>query len=91
MFEKFIYGREITVGILNNKICGLMEIVFDSEIYDYKNKYIQIAKHVTNPDLPLQIKRKLLKIAKNIHQSTGCNCISRLDFRYEPKKRKYIY
>ena len=71
LFEKFIYGREITVGILNNKICGLMEIVFDSEIYDYKNKYIQIAKHVTNPDLPLQIKRKLLKIAKKYSSKHG--------------------
>ena len=39
MVEEFIDGREITVGILEDKICGIMEIIFDSEIYDFKNKY----------------------------------------------------
>ena len=34
-----------------------MEIVFDSEIYDYKNKYIQIAKHIIDPDLPMHVKK----------------------------------
>ena len=57
MFEKFIEGREITVGILKNEVCGIMEIVFDSEIYDYKNKYIQIAKHIIDPDLPMHVKK----------------------------------
>ena len=55
IFEKFINGREITVGILDNKVCGIMEIIFDSEIYDYKNKYIQIADHIINPDIPINI------------------------------------
>ena len=30
---------------------------FDSEIYDYKNKYIQIADHIINPDIPNHIKK----------------------------------
>ena len=86
LFEKFIDGREITVGILDNKICGIMEIVFDSEIYDYKNKYIQIADHIINPDIPNHIKKKLCEISLDIHKGTNCNCISRLDFRYDQKK-----
>ena len=45
MFEKFIEGREITVGILKNGLWNNGNS-FDSEIYDYKNKYIQIAKHI---------------------------------------------
>ena len=87
MFEKFIEGREITVGILKNEVCGIMEIVFDSEIYDYKNKYIQIAKHIIDPDLPMHVK-KLSEISLNIHNNTNCNCISRLDFRYDEKKEE---
>ena len=50
MVEEFIEGREITVGILEDKICGVMEIIFDSEIYDFKNKYEVIAKHVLDPN-----------------------------------------
>ncbi len=90
LFEKFIDGREITVGILNNKICGIMEIVFDSEIYDYKNKYIQIAQHIINPDLPSNIKENLCEISLNVHKNTNCNCISRLDYRYDQKKEEFF-
>ena len=50
--EEFIYGRELTVGILENKICGVMEIKFSEELYDYNNKYINIAEHIINPKLP---------------------------------------
>ena len=32
--RNLLMGREITVGILNNKVCGIMEIIFDSELYD---------------------------------------------------------
>ena len=57
MVEEFIDGREITVGILEDKICGIMEIIFDSEIYDFKNKYQTIAKHVLDPKLPENVKK----------------------------------
>tara|TARA_Y100000022_G_scaffold193335_1_gene196467 strand:- start:547 stop:1461 length:915 start_codon:yes stop_codon:yes gene_type:complete len=88
IFEEFIPGREITVGILENKICGVMEIVFNSEIYDFKNKYIKIAKHIINPKVPKLIFKRLNEISLKIHKIMGCNCISRLDFRYNEKKNE---
>ena len=88
MLEEFIDGREITVGILNNRICGIMEIVFDSEIYDFKNKYQVIAKHVINPKLPKIITDKLKNISMKIHNAINCKCISRLDFRYDTKSEE---
>ncbi len=91
MFEEYIPGRELTVGILNNKICGIMEIKFYDELYDYKNKYINIAKHIINPKLPNDIKKRLCETSLLIHNSLNCNCISRLDFRYnEIKKKIYL-
>ncbi len=86
LYETFISGREITVGVLDDKVCGIMEIIFDSELYDYKNKYIQIADHIIDPQIPSHIKKKLLKISIDVHKGTGCNCISRLDFRYDEKQ-----
>ena len=82
MVEEYIDGREITVGILEDKICGIMEIIFDSEIYDFKNKYQTIAKHVLDPKLPDTVKQKLKDISLKIHKALNCKCISRLDFRY---------
>ena len=88
MIEEFIDGREITVGILEDKICGIMEIIFDSEIYDFKNKYHTIAKHVLDPKLPDKVKQKLKDISLKIHKSLNCKCISRLDFRYNAKSEE---
>ncbi len=88
MIEEFIEGREITVGILNDKICGVMEIIFDNELYDYKNKYEDIAKHIINPELPEEIKLKIKEFSLKAHKEINCRCISRIDFRYNPNTDK---
>jgi D-alanine-D-alanine ligase len=88
MVEEYIDGKEITVGILEDKICGIMEIIFDSEIYDFKNKYQTIAKHVLDPKLPENVKQKLKDISLKIHRTLNCKCISRLDFRYNNKSKE---
>ncbi len=80
--EEYINGREITVGILNNKICGIMEIIFDDELYDYKNKYEDIATHLINPKLPLEINQKIQELSLRVHRGINCKCLSRLDYRY---------
>ena len=86
MLEEFISGREITVGILNNKICGVMEIIFDSDVYDFKKKYQEIATHIINPELNKKILKKLKQTSLMIHNEMHCKCISRLDYRYDEKK-----
>ena len=91
IYEKFISGRELTVGILDNKVCGVMEIIFDDEIYDYKNKYLKIAKHEINPRLPKKISNLLISISENIHNKMNCNCASRLDFRYSEENEKILW
>ena len=88
MVEEYIDGKEITVGILEDKICGIMEIIFDSEIYDFKNKYQVIAKHVLDPILPETVKKELKDISLKIHRALNCKCISRLDFRYNTKSKE---
>ena len=88
IYEEFIKGREITVGILNNELCGIMEIIFDSELYDYNNKYLSVAKHIINPELPNDIIQMLNENSVLIHNKLNCNCISRLDFRYDENNEK---
>ncbi len=88
LIEQFIDGRELTVGILENKVCGIMEIKFSNELYDYNNKYINIAKHIINPKLPKRIEKELIENSLKVHSSLDCNCISRVDFRYNEKTNK---
>ena len=88
IFEKFIKGREITVGIVNNKVCGIMEIKFKSELYDYNKKYVNVAEHIVKPKLSKKIRDDLKKFSINAHNAIGCNCVSRVDFRFDEKKKK---
>lgn len=88
LVEEFVEGREITVGILENKICGITEIVYEEDFYDYKNKYVNIAKHVINPRLPKKIIGQLKKQTLQAHNCLGCNCLSRADYRYNEKDDK---
>ena len=88
LVEDFIEGREITVGILDNKICGITEIITNSKIYDFKSKYVQVAKHIQNPKLPEKINKELKNNSLLAHNILGCNYISRSDFRYDEKNQK---
>ena len=88
LVEDFIEGREITVGILDNKICGITEIITNSKFYDFKSKYLKVAKHIQNPKLPRNIINELEKNSLLAHNILGCNYISRSDFRYDEKNQK---
>lgn len=88
LVEDFIEGREITVGILDNKICGITEIITNSKFYDFKSKYVQVAKHIQNPKLPEKIIKELENNSLLAHNILGCNYISRSDFRYDEKNQK---
>ena len=35
----FVVGREVTVGVLDGRALGALEIVPRGEFYDYKSKY----------------------------------------------------
>ena len=42
IIEKFIKGRELTVGILGNRVLDIVEIVPKNGFYNYKSNYCQI-------------------------------------------------
>ena len=86
MFEEYIPGREITVGVLDDKVIGIIEIISDENFYNYKSKYVNVAKHILSPKLPKNIIKKLYDFTLAAHRSLGCNFISRADFRYNDKK-----
>lgn len=39
LVERFIEGREVTVGVLDGRALGAIEVVPKSGVYDYKSKY----------------------------------------------------
>jgi len=79
--ERRIEGREISVGILNGKAVGIVEIRPHSGIFDYKSKYTKGASEDIAPAPigdALTSRAKLL--AETAFAACGCRDYARIDF-----------
>jgi len=82
MIEKFIPGREFTVGILDQQALPAGEIIVPGEIFDYQSKYQQGgAREVFPADLPEAEATVLQGHALNAHRALKLGAYSRIDFR----------
>ncbi|MBB3173936.1 D-alanine-D-alanine ligase [Endobacter medicaginis] len=87
LVEEFIPGRELTVGVLDDRALTVTEIaptIEGHDFYDYEAKYSEGgSRHVlpapVHPDVIADAKR----IALAAHRALGCRGASRSDFRYD--------
>jgi len=85
MVEEYIPGRELTVGVLEDRALAVTDILADAgAFYDYTSKYgAGGSRHVlpaaVHPDIAEQAK----EIALAAHRALGCRGASRCDFRYD--------
>ena len=79
--ERRIVGRELTVGILNGRAMGVVEVVPDSGVFDYRSKY---TKGLTVYRAPAPISPELTLAAQEAAQTAfkacGCRDYARIDF-----------
>ena len=81
LVEQFIKGREIQVGILDDRAMGAIEIVPKKEFYDFEAKYTDgMAEHICPPVLTGDLYRLLLAEGESAHHALGCSGYSRVDF-----------
>ncbi len=88
MFEKFIDGVEITVGVLGCKArtraLPVLEIVPHNEFYDYEAKYTKGLTDLICPArIPDPVARAARDAALDAHLLTGCHGISRCDMHVD--------
>ncbi len=81
LVEQFIKGREIQVGILEDRAIGTIEIVPKNEFYDYEAKYTAgMAEHICPAPLPSELSAKLMAAGALAHRALDCSGYSRVDF-----------
>ncbi len=86
LIEEFIPGRELTVGVLNNKALEIIELKTKKEFYDYKSKYTKgMTKYIIPVSVPKDIENKCKKYTEKIHKFLKCDGVTRTDFRYDEK------
>jgi D-alanine-D-alanine ligase len=82
MVEKFIAGREFTVGILEGRALPVGEIIAPGEVFDYRSKYqVGGAREVFPADLPVAEATLLQEYALRAHRVLKLGAYSRVDFR----------
>ncbi|MDR0956310.1 MAG: D-alanine--D-alanine ligase [Endomicrobium sp.] len=91
IIEKFITGKEITVGVLNGKVLPVVEIVPKREFYDFKSKYQNGgSKHI----IPAGISHNAYKIAQNyaekIYKDLKCKSICRVDMIVDKNNKVWV-
>ncbi len=81
MVEEFVSGREVTVGVLCDRVLPVLEIRAKSGFYDYNAKYMADDTQFLFDTIEDQdMVRKLHSDAKACFDALGCRDISRVDF-----------
>lgn len=79
--EKYIEGREFSVGVIDFEAFPIIEIAPIQGFYDYKNKYKPGSTVETCPaELPAKITKKMQQYAVRVAEVLGLDRYSRSDF-----------
>jgi D-alanine-D-alanine ligase len=82
MIERFIPGREFTVGILEGAALPVGEIIAPGEVFDYQSKYQLGGAHEVFPaNIPAAECSQLQDYALRAHRVLKLGAYSRIDFR----------
>lgn len=87
MVERYVYGRELTCGVMGDVALGVTEVVPQGNaFYDYDAKYAQGgSKHVLPARISPNIYQKIQTLSLLAHRAMGCRGVSRSDFRYDDR------
>ncbi|MGB2630204.1 MAG: D-alanine--D-alanine ligase [Candidatus Omnitrophota bacterium] len=85
IIERFIEGREITVGIMDDRALPVVEIIPAGIHYDFDSKYQSAeTRYITPAEIGEEYSRKAQKIAIDAYNALGCEEFSRVDMRLSP-------
>ncbi len=90
LVERFIKGREFTVGFLNDHILEPLEIITKREFYDYEAKYDDDETQIIKADLDENDLDTLKEIAANCFNVFGLSRWGRVDILQDQKGNFFI-
>ena len=86
MIERFVPGRELTVGVLEGRTLATGEIIPRHEIFDYECKYTPgMSQEIFPADLPASVAAECGRLSLLAHEALKLGGYSRVDFRLTPE------
>lgn len=85
LFERYVRGRELTVGIVGGSPLPPGEIIPEHEIFDYACKYEPgLAQEIFPADLAANVTARVQELALQVHELLFLRDFSRVDFILDP-------
>lgn len=85
LVEEYIPGRELTVGVLDDRALAVTEIcAVAGTFYDYCSKYADGgSRHIIPAPVHPDASARAMEVAVAAHRALGCRGATRCDFRYD--------
>jgi D-alanine-D-alanine ligase len=91
MAERFIAGKELTVGLLDGQALPIIHIAPADGPYDYEAKYTRDdTKYFVNPELPAGIAERVKRDATTLASAIGVRHLARVDFILDGEGRYWL-
>ncbi len=89
--EKYIGGKEVQIGILNDRILGGVEVRPSLEFYSYEAKYTSgLTEYIFPPALDKKTYGKVKDAALAAHRALGCSGATRVDLIVDGSRNPYV-
>lgn len=90
--EEFVKGREFSIGVIYGKAAGVVEIIPEGGVYDYKRKYTAgSTKYVYPAQISESSAAAMRTAAERAFEACGCRDFARVDFiMYEDSAPKFV-
>jgi len=89
--ERYIKGRELTVGILGDKALPVVEICPSRPYFDFDAKYTKgLTEYIVPAQLPAPLADQIRECALKAHRLLGCADFSRVDFMLDENNAYYV-
>jgi D-alanine-D-alanine ligase len=83
LVERYIHGREFTVGVLDGEPLPLVELVVTREFFDFEAKYHdESTRYITPVSLLHTLYRRATDVALRAYNALGCRHMARVDLLF---------
>jgi D-alanine-D-alanine ligase len=97
LIEKFVAGRELTIGVLGDLALPILEIIPKGGVYDFNNKYPFLnpqagggAEHVCPANIDAEKTKEIQELALRAFRSAGLQVYARVDAILPDDGQPYI-
>jgi D-alanine-D-alanine ligase len=91
LVEKYIPGRELTVGLLGEEALPVVEIRAPDGWYDYGAKYTKgLTEYLVPAPLTAEQAARAQDLARRVFQALDCRDLGRVDLRLSPENELFV-